>query len=1015
MASDDLIYHHKQRIDDGIHIAHSFEYADAVARYAVTENDISAEDVNKLALQLDNNSLWILTNHNPVTWQLVSMLASDKAKLDGIEPQAAPNQNAFSNIIVNDGSVAATATTDTLTLVGGSNISLAADSENKTITIDVSGSGFVPSPHKNSHLPDVVGATDAIPYATEAQAGLMPKTAVAKLNQLKTLVAGANITLTPEGEQLRITASSGSGGTVTPVLSHGALLDLTVGDDHPQYLKKTEHTSSQHAFMPIGPVPHDSLAQLTDVALTALSPGHTLVYSNNAKWVNQPAGTSQSAALSGLLDVALTAPSNQQALVYNASLAKWTNAALSATPTTHSNSHLTGGTDAIAVATTTTNGLMPSAAVTKLNQLSPLIAGTNVTLVQQGSNLVINASVTGGTGLVSHANTHLTGGVDAIPVATTTQDGLMSKTDKEAFETMRTGDYIPRTSSVNISAQHTFNNAFLSVRDSNNAGYAGFFQGFNNGAAVFVEQDSFGNGIQANVKTKGNTCFFGLIPSDNTNINSYCFAGENNSATGGVASFINKGDKYAVTISSENSATSGGLYIESKTRCIGAYLTDTAGAHGVFAQIPEGNVSTEPTASAICGINRSVGGCAGFFGSIHPNNNGSTVNIRNSGAGWCMTAVTGLNTGNDESNFSEAEGLYLRTKKAKNAIRVNRGQISLDEGAFNVTTTLANTMPVQVNVVGTANPGAAIAVYSDSETLLSGERRWGIYVRHAADGAAIAAVPTKTSYAGLHCRIDQAGSSPCNGILVSDDRVQNAANCIHVASVGQGSGLRISKDNTSAGDVIMVTTNGSGRAMYLSHTGTGQCARFDQVSTTNAASAVYMQNNGTGYCLETSTNAGQGIRVTVPTGKYAGYFTGNMHVTGSMSKGSGTFMIDHPLDPLNKTLSHSFVESPEMLNIYNDHITLDDNGEATVELPSYFEALNHKFRYQLTAVGQPMPQLFVKSKINNGVFVIGGGAPGGEVEWQIMGVRRDKFALANPVQVEATKATPAYLHPELYQ
>jgi len=46
-------------------------------------------------------------------------------------------------------------------------------------------------------------------------------------------------------------------------------------------------------------------------------------------------------------------------------------------------------------------------------------------------------------------------------------------------------------------------------------------------------------------------------------------------------------------------------------------------------------------------------------------------------------------------------------------------------------------------------------------------------------------------------------------------------------------------------------------------------------------------------------------------------------VTGKLTKGSGSFKIDHPLDPANKYLSHSFVESPDMMNVYNGNIITD--------------------------------------------------------------------------------------------
>jgi hypothetical protein len=44
---------------------------------------------------------------------------------------------------------------------------------------------------------------------------------------------------------------------------------------------------------------------------------------------------------------------------------------------------------------------------------------------------------------------------------------------------------------------------------------------------------------------------------------------------------------------------------------------------------------------------------------------------------------------------------------------------------------------------------------------------------------------------------------------------------------------------------------------------------------------------------------------------------GDLYASGMITKSSGSFKIDHPLDPANKYLSHSFVESPDMMNIYN--------------------------------------------------------------------------------------------------
>jgi hypothetical protein len=144
---------------------------------------------------------------------------------------------------------------------------------------------------------------------------------------------------------------------------------------------------------------------------------------------------------------------------------------------------------------------------------------------------------------------------------------------------------------------------------------------------------------------------------------------------------------------------------------------------------------------------------------------------------------------------------------------------------------------------------------------------------------------------------------------------------------------------------------------------------------------------------------------------------GNLAITGNLSKGSGSFKIDHPLDPANKYLSHSFVESPDMMNIYNGVIVLDSKGEAAVRLPEYFQALNSEFRYQLTAIGAPGPNLYVAQEISGNRFKIAGAKPAAKVSWQVKGVRQDAYAKAHRIKVEEDKPADQrghYLHPELF-
>jgi hypothetical protein len=185
--------------------------------------------------------------------------------------------------------------------------------------------------------------------------------------------------------------------------------------------------------------------------------------------------------------------------------------------------------------------------------------------------------------------------------------------------------------------------------------------------------------------------------------------------------------------------------------------------------------------------------------------------------------------------------------------------------------------------------------------------------------------------------------------------------------------------------------------------------------------AVYATSAHTAIYAVCSTNVLHSAYLG--TEDYAGDFGGpvmvnnNLTVTGSINKSATTFKIDHPLDPENKYLSHSAVESPDMMNIYNGNVTLDANGEAVVDLPEWFEALNRDFRYQLTPIGSPAPDLYVSETVQDNRFKIAGGSEGLMVSWQVTGVRQDPYAEANRVQVERLKSPEeqgTYIHPDLY-
>jgi hypothetical protein len=150
----------------------------------------------------------------------------------------------------------------------------------------------------------------------------------------------------------------------------------------------------------------------------------------------------------------------------------------------------------------------------------------------------------------------------------------------------------------------------------------------------------------------------------------------------------------------------------------------------------------------------------------------------------------------------------------------------------------------------------------------------------------------------------------------------------------------------------------------------------------------------------------------------AARFQGDVSVNGSLSvSGNKNFRIDHPLDPANKTLIHSCVESNERLLIYSGTVVTNGNGDATIELPSYFEALNINYRYQLTVVGRVFAQVRIEDEISNNRFSIKTDKPNIKICWEVTGDRNDAFSKANPFVVEKEKSPTdrgKYYSPELF-
>jgi hypothetical protein len=313
------------------------------------------------------------------------------------------------------------------------------------------------------------------------------------------------------------------------------------------------------------------------------------------------------------------------------------------------------------------------------------------------------------------------------------------------------------------------------------------------------------------------------------------------------------------------------------------------------------------------------------------------------------------------------------------------------------------------------NSGTGNAGYFDINN--TSNASFAVFATTNGSGDAVYGINSGTGYAGY---FDVANSSNANSAVYG--QTNGSGNAVFGSTTGTGSAGYFNINNTSnSNPAVYGNTNGTGNAGYFNisngtsegaavyaltnggsggaavegiATGTGYAGLFEISNASNANDAVYGNTNGSGdagfFAISSASNSNDAVYgYTAGTG-YAGYFIGKVNITGAMTAGSKSFLIDHPLDPLNKTLRHNCVESPENLCLYRGKVTLDAEGKATVKMPDYFTALTkaNEATVNLTPIGKKWFGVSYDWNSDWNEFTVYGD-PGKEVSYTVYADRND--------------------------
>ena len=342
----------------------------------------------------------------------------------------------------------------------------------------------------------------------------------------------------------------------------------------------------------------------------------------------------------------------------------------------------------------------------------------------------------------------------------------------------------------------------------------------------------------------------------------------------------------SLTVSGDLTVDTNTFFVDASTNLVGINTTSPNVNHKLTI------VDTTGNGGGTLGLNVSSSGTSDNLGRLHFGNATDPV----------LAAIFGIADG-----ASDAGAITFRTEKTGEALE-ERMRID-SSGSIGVGTTSPSGGSVGGKVLHLVNSGATASVRvdrSDSSTtgtisLLDANSTHGLF----GTGSKPMAFSTNSSE---KMRIDGTGH-----VGIGETSPEGM---IHIKKAASGSSY-----SADGSDLVIIENNDSAAIDVRTPTGNSGAILFSD--TTRARGAIIYYHDTDDMFFNVAGTSGAMILNS----------SGNLAITGALSKGSGSFRIDHPLESKTDThdLVHSFIEAPQADNIYRGKVDLVD-GSATVNI-----------------------------------------------------------------------------------